>query len=345
MTHHKSIIVVGVLLVSIGIGGIACHRDTATHDGQSGPDGATPEISHYTCSMHPQIHEDKPGQCPICHMDLVPVYKEAPGAPLPNGKQGGESSFRISPERQQLIGVTTAVVEQRAVTKSIRTVGQVAYDPELAIAQREFLTIVRNAPALKSAAVSRLRLLGMSEEEIDALAHRQKTSSNLYLPASGETVWVYATLYQHELGLIRRGMTAAITLPSGSAQRFTGTVRTVDPVIDPATRSARARIEVPTAGGVLRPGTYVDVALQVELGEAMTIPQSSVIDTGARQIAFVVHEHEHFETRAIELGPEVDERVVVLSGLQAGEHVVASATFLVDSESQLKAAMSTGHQH
>ena len=106
------------------------------------------------------------------------------------------------------------------------------------------------------------------------------------------------------------------------------------------TRSARARIEVPTAGGLIRPDTYLNVVIKVDLGEAITIPKSAVIDTGTRQITFVVHEDRHFQSRGIKVGSEVGNEVVVLDGIQEGEKVVSSAAFLVDSESQLKAAVS-----
>ncbi len=312
------------------------------HEGER---GGTQEISHYTCPMHPHIHEDKPGECPICHMKLVAVYKGGTAAPAP--MPSGGPSVNISPERQQLIGIKTEAAEKKAVTKEIRTVGRVAFDPELAVAQREYIEIVRNVPSLKRAALSHLKLLGMSNEEIRSLEKKGKTSSNLYLPETGDSVWVYATLYQREVDSVKPGLEAEISLPSGPERKWTGTIRAVDPVIDPMTRSVRARIEVPGAGGLIRPDTYLNVTIKVDLGEAITIPKSAVIDTGARQIVFVVHEDRHFQSRDIKIGSEVGNEVVVLDGIQEGEKVVSSAAFLVDSESQLKAAVSGmgGHEH
>ncbi len=304
------------------------------------------EISHYTCPMHPFVHEEKPGECPICHMRLVPVYRETSPAPpdaehpLLSKERVGERSVTISTERQQLIGIKTEAAQKKAVTKEIRTVGRVAFDPELAVAQREFLEIVKNVPTLKPSAISRLKLLGMGDEEIRDLENKGKTSSDLYLPEPGESVWIYATLYQGELEIVKPGIEAEVSFPSGSNKTFTGIIRAVDPVINPMTRSARARIEIPKAGGLLRPDSYVNVSLKVDLGEAITVPKSAVIDTGTRQIAFVIHEDRHFQSRDIKIGSEVGDEVVVLDGIKEGEKVVSSATFLVDSESQLKAAVS-----
>lgn len=335
MKKHKILIVSLTMLLAVG-GMIFVACKSKAPSGDENKAGAAGEISHYTCPMHPHIHEDEPGECPICHMKLVPVYQEG-AAPSEIPTEGPTVS--ISPERQQLIGIKTQVAEKKLATKEIRTVGRVAFDPELAVAQREFLEIVKGIPSLKEAARSRLRLLGMSAEEIRELEQKKGASLSLYLPASSDSVWIYATLYQGELELVPAGLSAEISFPSGSTLTLTGTVRAVDPIIDPMTRSARARIEVPEAGGVLRPDSFVTVVLKVPLGEVTTIPKSAVIDTGVRQVAFVVHEGRHFQARDITIGSELGDEMVVLGGIEEGETVVSSATFLVDSESQLKAAV------
>ena len=354
MKNKKMVVL--LLVGLLGLGGVivsACaakgsHKEDST-------------ISDYTCPMHPQIHKDHPGDCPICGMALVPVQKEtsprAPHAPLLNnsGEGSPKAGVRISPDRQQLIGLKTSTAEKRPVAKEIRTVGRVAFDPELAVAQREFLGIARNVPSLRESAISRLRLLGMGEDEIRELEHVGARSSrtgreypaptSLYLPEIGDSVWVYATIFQDEMAVVKPGMEATISLPSGSDQSFTGTVRAVDPVVNPTTRSGRARIEIPIGGGRLRPDSYVNVSLKVDLGEAITVPRSAVIDTGARKVAFIVTDGEHFQSRNIKTGPDVGNDVVVQEGIQAGEKVVSSATFLVDSESQLKMAVAGMEEH
>ena len=225
------------------------------------------------------------------------------------------------------------------VLKEIRTVGRVAFDPELAVAEREFIEITQNVPSLREAAVSRLRLLGMSEEEIRILEKKGRVSSSLYLPKEGDSIWVYATLYEGEMDLVPPGTKAAVTLPSSATKNFEGIVRSVDPVVNAMTRSVRARIEVPKGGGGLRPDSYVDVVINVDLGEQLVIPKSAVIDTGTRRVVFVMSQGQAFESRNIKTGAELVDEVVVAEGLYEGEIVVNKATFLVDSESQLKAAI------
>lgn len=338
MNKRKKIIL-AALVFGFGFGGVAlglagCGLKKGPQPSEQKSDKS--EISYYTCPMHPQIHEAHPGECPICRMTLIPVYKETSPSPT-------DGSIEISPERQQLIGVRTEAASKKPVSKEIRTVGRVAFDPELAVAQREYIEISQNVPSLKKSAATRLKLLGMGEEEIRSLGNRRGGSrtapTSLYLPQKGDSVWIYATLYQDEMNEVPAGSKAAIDLPSGANQTFEGVVKSVDPVLDPMTRSVRAHIEVPKAGGLLRPDTYVNVTLKMDLGEALTIPKSAVIDTGTRKVAFVVQEGRHFQSRTLETGPDVGEDVVVRSGISEGERVVSSATFLVDSESQLKAAV------
>lgn len=324
----KMIVVLGVL--GLALGGIISGTVGCTGTSQSDT------ISHYTCPMHPHIHADAPGECPICHMTLVPVYKDGAG-PQSAAPPG---AVRIASDRQQLIGVKTVSVQRQRVTTTIRTVGRVAFDPALAVAQQEFVDIVRNMPSLKTAAATRLRLLGMSDEEIRALARTRKTSSQLYLPETGGAVWVYATLYQDELSLVQPGMSATITQANASVDRtMKGTVRAIDPVLDPVTRSARARIEVPYAGGTLRPESYVDVSIAIDFGEQLAIPASALIDTGTRQFAFVVTEGKYFQPRTVTTGSAGDDLVIIRDGLHEGDTIAATATFLIDSETQLKAAL------
>ncbi len=308
-----------------------------------------PIISYYTCPMHHQIHADKPGECPICHMTLVPVYKETSPAPTesehpllspPAGRAGkeknGDRSVIISPERQQLIGIKTTVARKENAIKTIRTSGRVAFDPELVVAQREFLEISKNVGSLRKAAISRLKLLGMSDEEIRSLEKKGRVSSNLYLPEKEDSVWVYATLYTAEANVVKTGMKVTITLPSSDEETFHGTIRTIDPVVDPSTRSVRARIEIPKAGGQLKPETFVNVSIQIDLGENLLIPKSAVMDSGTRKIAYVMTSEQTFEARTIKTGLELENDVIVIEGILENEKVVSAAAFLVDSESQLK---------
>ena len=101
----------------------------------------------------------------------------------------------------------------------------------------------------------------------------------------------------------------------------------------------RVRLVFRNPGVVLKPGMYVNVAIAVPLGRQLVIPASAVLQAGTRAIAFIDHGNGNLEPRTIETGPQLDDSVVVLSGLKPGDRVVSSANFLVDSEAQLQAAL------
>ncbi|MDH5654427.1 MAG: efflux RND transporter periplasmic adaptor subunit [Spirochaetia bacterium] len=296
------------------------------------------KILHYTCPMHPQIQEEEPGRCPICNMKLKPVYRE---------KKSNETLVEIPLESQKLIGVKTTRVEKKPVNAEILTTGRVAFDPELSVAVREYLAVRNSDAELRRGAIARLKLLGMGEEEIRQLPFRSKAYESLYLPRSSGTVWVYATAYENELAYLRPGAKAEIQNPYLKNQKFTGVIRSLSPVVDPATRSITVRIEVPGAGGTLLPDSFVNVKIRMEMGISLVIPRSAMMDSGEKQIVFIMRDETVFVRRYVIAGPETAGEIVILSGLEEGELVVSSATFLIDSESRLHAAVpeSDNHNH
>ncbi len=287
------------------------------------------EILHWTCSMHQQIKQPGPGHCPICHMQLVPVYKES------SSGASGAQGVQISADRQQMIGIKVTKVERKQAHAMIHTSGRVAFDPDLAVAVREFVQIARHDPALRSAAISRLKLLGMGNEEIARLETGAARGDDMFLPVVGGSVWVYATVYENEISAVRTGMGAEISSPSDTDRIFPGVVRSIAPVVDPVTRSIRVRIEVPGSGGILRPDAFVDVKLHANLGIGLVIPQSALVDTGMRQVVYVKN-GDRFEQREVRVKAEVEGGLLIERGLKEGETIVKGATFMVDSESQLR---------
>lgn len=313
-----------------------------------------PATEVFTCPMHPQVRSDTPGDCPICGMRLVEVQSSVDSRQSPANEDNNtgnrrpttdDGSVYISPDRQQLIGVRTQRVERKAAVQEIRTVGKVAYDPDLFVAQREYVTALKlGSSALRDAAEAHLRHMGISEDELVKLRKTRTPPTNLFLPKEGESVWVYAPLYEHEFPFVQAGANATITVPTGDAS-YAGTVRSINPVIDPKTRSAHARIDVPGVGGKLKPETYVNVQISVSFGDKIVVPASAIIDSGVRKVVIVKRDEGLFEPREIQTGPSLGDSFVVASGLDDGEEIVTGAAFLVDSESKLKAALQGHQQH
>lgn len=162
--------------------------------------------------------------------------------------------------------------------------------------------------------------------------------TKLYTIADLSTVWVYANVFQDDVGRLKPGDPAQVTVDAYPGRHFNGRIDQILPQVDMATRTVRVRLVFSNPGVILKPGMYVNVAIAVRLGRQMVIPSSAVLQTGTRAIAFIDHGNGNLEPRTIETGLQFEDSVVVLSGLKPGEKVVSSANFLVDSEAQLQAA-------
>jgi Cu(I)/Ag(I) efflux system membrane fusion protein len=162
----------------------------------------------------------------------------------------------------------------------------------------------------------------------------------IYRIADLSTVWIDGEVFEQDLPSVRLGQQALTTLEALPGEEFTGRVTYVYPVIDPATRTARVRIEVKNPGLHLKPGMYATIRLRgAERSDVLSVPRSAVLSTGERHLVFLKRPNGMLEPRQIVVGVATDDRIEVLRGLAAGDSVVASATFLVDAESNLGSAL------
>lgn len=226
--------------------------------------------------------------------------------------------------------------------------------------------IARDAASLVDAASARLAQWSIPQREIQRLESRGQVQQDLEIdsPVSGyiterealpnkyvqpdtrlytvadlSTIWVFAQVFQSDLGRLAVGNPTTLTVDTYPGRTFSGRVDFVYPEIDMATRTARVRLKFPNPRLELVPGMFVNVSLQVPMGRHEVIPAGGVLQTGTRQIVFVDHGEGNLEPREVQLGARVGDDYVVLKGLEAGERIVTSANFLVDSESQLQAAL------
>ncbi len=232
-----------------------------------------------------------------------------------------------------------------------------------------------SSKTLLDAARHRLLLWDITPQQIRALdeSGKAQTAVTLHSPVSGfvtakdvyqgvyvtpemelytvtdlSRVWVVLDVYEYETPNVRAGIPVTLRLNSYPGQTFTGTVAYVYPYLDGKTRTNKVRVELDNPGMRLKPDMYATAEIQASLGEQLVVPDDAVLDSGTKQIVFVATGNGHFEPRTVQLGQRADGYVEVLDGVKDGEQVVVAANFMVDSESQLKAALSgmtEGHQH
>lgn len=154
-------------------------------------------------------------------------------------------------------------------------------------------------------------------------------------------MWVQAQVFQSDLGRIKVGDVATLTVDSFPGRVLSGRVNFIYPQVDMDTRTAKARIVFSNPGLLLKPGMYVSVTFKLPMGHQLVIPVSGVLQSGTRQIVFVNRGDGYLEPREVQLGARVGDDFIVVKGLKAGEQIITSANFLIDSESQLQAALGT----
>jgi Cu(I)/Ag(I) efflux system membrane fusion protein len=162
----------------------------------------------------------------------------------------------------------------------------------------------------------------------------------LYQVADLSRVWVVADVFEQDLGLVKNGAKANISINAYPEKTFAGTVTYVYPTLKAETRTVPVRVELANPGLLIKPGMFAQVALQVAAkAKGVTVPLSAVIDSGTRQIVLVQINEGRFEPREVKTGARSDTYIEVLSGVKEGEQVVVAANFLIDAESNLKAAV------
>jgi len=242
------------------------------------------------------------------------------------------------------------------------------YGPELLAAQQEYLEVRRRlgTGALVDAARRRLELWNLTGEEIAALEQRgtpldyvpivaprsgtvvtknivagtaHRAGMTLMRIADLSQVWVEADVYEADLGIVAAGTSAIVTLPYLPAQRFDGVVDYVYPFLDGRSRTARIRVVLDNPDGQLKPDMYAEVALEADLGERLAVPVESVIFAGERRVVFEDLGGGRLAPRMVRTGFRSGELIELVDGLDAGDRIVTSGTFLIASESRLQSGL------
>ena len=226
--------------------------------------------------------------------------------------------------------------------------------------------ISKGGQDLVEAARRRLKLWDVSDAQIESL-ERSGTAEKfvtLYSPASGfvseksvlpgqkimpgepllvvadlSRVWADADIYESDLRFVKVGMPVKLTLSSWPGREFPGRVSFLNPFLDPMARTMKARLDIPNGELLLKPEMYGDMTLSYDLGEKLAAPESAILRTGQKSVAFIDSGDSGLVPAEVVVGERGGGYYEVLSGLKKGDRVVTSANFLVDSESSLKAAL------
>jgi Cu(I)/Ag(I) efflux system membrane fusion protein len=379
------------------LGGAGAARD-ATHDAAqhaaSAPD-APREVLYWYDPMKPEVHFDAPGPSPFMDMDLVPKYADE--------VQGG--LVKIDPRMVQNLGMRNAPVVRdtfwqrvdasglveadegalhaiearadgwverlavRSADAPVRAGMPVAwiYSPAILVAQEELLLAQQRGDVpLRDAARDRLRLLGLTGGQVDAIVAAGKPQRQVALlsPVTGylaelnlregeavapgralarvvdlARVWVTVDVPEAQAGWLRAGRPAEVTVPAHPGRIFEGKIDYLYPRVDAATRTMRARIVLANPDLVLRPGMFAAAALYGgPRREVLLVPEEAVIRTGEREVVILVEGEGEFRPVVVRTGATRNGQTEVLEGLLEGNRVVTSGQFLIDSEASLRGA-------
>ena len=409
----QSKIIIPIVALAVGLlggylifGGSATATDADVHEHTETTDDAGETT--WTCSMHPQIRQPEPGDCPICGMDLIPLAETSSNDP---------AVFEMTETAVALANVQTTVVGRGALSEGAdlrRLSGKVQaderlaasqvahvpgrierlyvsftgeqvrrgqrladiYSPELITAQRELLEArkLRDvSPELLAAARDKLRYWKIDSATIVRIEQSGTIQEvfTLFADASGvvterrvavgdyvrrgeplfdlvnlSRVWVLFDAFEEDLRRIAVGDRIEFTTPALPERTFTTRVTFIDPVLDPATRTAGIRTEVSNPGGQLKPQMLVYGTLlpdRAAAGGALTVPKSAVLWTGTRSVVYLKVPDATvptFEFREIKLGESRGDNYVVEEGLTAGDEVVTYGNFAIDAAAQLNNQMS-----
>ncbi|MCC6950090.1 MAG: efflux RND transporter periplasmic adaptor subunit [Phycisphaerales bacterium] len=332
MKRFKTIATIAIFALIAAAGGYWLGRGTPGRSSTGAPPASggaapAPVKQVYTCSMHPQVRLDQPGDCPICEMPLIPAASATAAA------AGEAPTLQLSEHALAMASVETVAVESQPLARELRAVGRIEYNesslaaitprvdgyaerlfvnftgveirkgdhlvevysPELMVAQQELLIALQSGAAggaLVDVAKTRLRLLGLTDEQITNLIDKKQTTDRvtLYSPISGtviekaivekagfkagdalyrianlDSVWVYLEIYEYDLPWVRYGQKVRLTAEAIPGRTFEGRVTFVQPIVNEQSRTVRIPVHIDNKDHALKPGMFVTASIEASL--------------------------------------------------------------------------------
>ncbi len=390
--------VIAVLALAWSLTGCERKSDSATTKPER-------KVLYYQSAMHPWIKSDKPGRCTICGMELTPVYEGESGLDV------GGDVITLSESSVRVLNVQTAEVKTQALAKTLVVAGTIDdddakhrilsayipgrieklhvsyvgaevkageplaefYSPMLLQTEREYRAVAGSTNSdMLAAVVSRLRQVGLTPEQIEALPAKpaDALTSQILAPISGTvvekkvyagqyvqegeklfeiadfaTMWFQFRAYEQDLPWIRIGQKVDVSTPSLPGKSVAGVVKFIDPNLDEATRATKVRVELenPVVDGrrLFSHRLYADAVVHLDAPEALVIPRTAIIQTGPQAVAFVDQGGGGYARRVLQLGRRGDSLVEILGGLSTGERVVVNGNLLIDGQAEMNRSFTT----
>jgi len=359
----------------------------------------------YQSAMHPWVKSDKPGRCTICGMELTPVYPGEKGFDA----TGNDGTVALTQTQIQVLHVQTAEAKIQPLARALQVAGTIDddasrhrilsayvdgrveklhvnfmgaevkggqalaefYSPNLLQAEREYRQL---SGELRKNTALRLRQMGLSPEQIDAVAGKPADSltSQILSPIGGtvvgqsvyegqyvttgeklfeiadfSTMWFMFRAYEQDMPWIKPGQLVTVTTPAIPGKSFEGKITFIDPNFDEATRSTKVRVELPNpkidGRRLLLHRLYADGMVKVDTPAVLTVPRSAVIQTGPGAVVYIDQEGGAYAQTPVKIGRHGDSLVEILSGLKAGDKVVTNGNLLIDGQAEMnRAFMSPG---
>jgi Cu(I)/Ag(I) efflux system membrane fusion protein len=385
-------VAIAALAAAAGYGVAHLQRPPSPPPAMASATGAKP--LYWYDPMVPAQHFDKPGKSPFMDMQLVPRYAT-------DAATGAAPGVQIDPATTQSLGVRLVAVERGNFADGLDATGVLDFNqrqvaivqaraagfvqrvyarapgdivsagapiadllvPSWGGAQAEYLAVRQSGgPALEAAARQRLRLLGMPDSLIEAVARdgRARTVVTVTTPQGGAiqtldvrqgmtvsmgqtlaqisglgSVWLNAAVPEAMGGQVKVGQAARAELAAFPGEVFTGRVTAILPTTQIDSHTLQVRIELPNRAGRLHPGMFATVHLSAAAHPALFVPSEAVIRTGKRSLVMVAGNGGRFQPVEVQIGREDTDRTEILAGLSEGQKVVASGQFLIDSEASL----------
>ncbi|GAA5117471.1 efflux RND transporter periplasmic adaptor subunit [Luteolibacter yonseiensis] len=389
-----------LITATLAIGGTWLLRGRMSPNPATSSGTAEREPIFYQSAMHPWIKSDKPGRCTICGMELTPVYAGEKGFDA----TGGGNTVALTQTQIQVLHVQTDEAKVQPLVHTLQVAGMVDddatrhriisayvdgrvdklhvnymgaeveggqplvdyYSPNLLQAEREYRQLTGD---LKKNTALRLRQMGLTREQIEAVADKSADSLNsqilspiggtvvgqsvyegqyvtagekLFELADFSTMWFMFRAYEQDLPWIKIGQTVTVTTPSLPGKSFEGKITFIDPNFEESTRSTKVRVELPNpkvdGRRELLHKLYADGAVKVDAPPVLTVPRSSIIQTGPEAVVYIDQNGGAYAQTPVKLGRRGDKLVEILSGLKAGDKVVTNGNLLIDGQAEMNRA-------